>query len=398
MALLVALALAAPLGAQSDSKARTDPSNCPYCEGDPEVAAAAGLVGHGPFEFAAEGQTSETVGDYLIADTYWIESEHFEIGLALAPYKVPQKEKNKIRAELTELAEVLPNVDPKAKVLDEWLRVHLFAQRCEKVFERFLEIVQKTRDDFPTAGQRWVIGQPYMGEGPYVGQSGKFEVLLLTSEGESVAFLKDQFGLPIKRTQRWNVVERDSLSVTIHLDQGSLKRDTALHGHLAFNLAINLLDGYRHYSYDTPVWLLEGLAHFMEREITIRYNTFDSTEGALAEETRKSKWMPEVRKLVKSNEAPRLAELVSLQSYASFTLETHFTVWSMTDFLIREHPQGYACIQDKIHGRKNAEGYADASNLRDVHRQAFQECLGMSYAMFDQAWRDWVLTQGERKD
>ncbi|MEM7310893.1 MAG: hypothetical protein AAF682_29760 [Planctomycetota bacterium] len=399
LAVLALLALVAPLAAQ-DKKARNDPTSCPYCGNDPGVMMRAGLVGHGPFEFGAPDNDTASVGGFLIADVYWLESEHFEIGLALAPYKVPQKEKNKIRAELTELAEVLPNVDPKAKVLDEWLRLHLFAQRSEKVWDRFLEIMQKDEDFFPAEGSRWVLGTPYAGEGPYVGQRGKYEVLLLTSEAEHVAFLKEQFGLSIRRTQRWNVTDpaRDTITVTIHLDQGSLKKDTALHGHLAFNLAHNLLDGYKHYSYDTPLWIHEGLAHFMEREVTTRYNTFDSTEGALAEETRKSKWIPEVKKLLSAGDAPRLAELMGLQSYAAFELRHHFATWSMIDFLIQAHPDGFACLNDKLHGRKTPEGYADSANLRDAHRQAFKECLGMSYAQFDQAWKEWVGAQVGRKD
>ncbi len=387
--------LAAPFDAQR--KRRSDPENCPYCHNDPEVMAKAGIVSHGGFEFGAVPHDTKSTQAFLAtSDVFWIESEHFEIGFALGKYKVGQKEKNKIREELYELAEVLPDVDPKTKVLDEFLRAHMFAQRCEKVWDRFLEIVQHEEEDFPQPGERWILGTPYMGEGPYVGQKGKFEVLLLETEAEHVAYLRDQFGLSIKRTQRWNVIDRDTITLTIHLRQGQLKTDTALHGHVAFNLAHNLLDGYKHYSYDTPLWYHEGLAHLLEREVSIRYNTFDSTEGAIAEETRKQKWMPEVRKML--NNAPRMAELINLKSYAAFELETHFATWSMVDFLVREHPAGFACLLGRVHGRKKEDGMPDSSNLRDAHREAFKECLGMSYSQFDTAWKEWVGTQGERKD
>lgn len=377
----------------------TDPESCPYCKGDPELMARAGIVSHGGFEFASAGEDTASCDAFLAtSDVYWIESAHFEIGFALGSYPVKQKEKKKVRAELQQLAEVLPNVDPRAKVLDPWLRVHLFAQRCEGVWDRFLELMQVEESDFPDGSEPWMLGTPYFGEGPYVGQKGKYEVLLVETEAEHVAFLRDQYGLSIKKTQRWNVGDRDTITVNIHLRQGDLRVDTALHGHLAFNLAHNLLDGFKHYSYDTPLWIHEGLAHFIEREVSIEYNSFDSTEGAIAEETRKKKWMPEVRKLIQRDEVPRMSELVGLQSYASFELPHHYTTWSMVDYLVREHPEGFARFNGLLHGRKTEEGMADGSNLRDAHRTLFRECFGMGYSQFDQAWRDWVLAQTDRKD
>jgi len=392
----VLLACALPARAQ-DKPARNDPSNCPYCHNDPALLEKAGLVSHGPFEFGKKGDT-KSVDAFLVADVYWLESKHLEIGLGIGPYRVTQREKEKLRGELARLAQFLPDVDPKTKLLDEWLRVHLFAQRGEDAYARFLELVQKTEADFPQLGQKWLIGTPFRGMGPYFGQAGKYEVLMLETEAESVAYMNEEFGLKITRTQRWNVIERDALNVTIHLQQGSLKEDDALQGHVIFNLAHNFFDGYRHYSYDTPLWLHEGLAHFMEREVVPEYNTFDATEGALAEESREQRWVPEARKLAQSGDAPRMAELINLQSYASFTLDHHFTTWSMVDFLVREHPEGFACLLAALKGRVKADGTPDGGGLKDVHRDAFSTCLGMTYAEFDQAWAAWIMTQTERKD
>jgi hypothetical protein len=392
------LACAAPAAAAQEKPARNDPSQCPYCRNDPAVLAGAGLVSHGPFEFGKTPNDSRTVDDQLVSDIYWIETPHLEIGLGLGPYRVTQKEKEEFRAELTELQRVLPEVDPKTKVIDEWLRLHLYAARCEAAYRRFLELVQKTEADFPKPGEQWLLGTPFRGTGPYLGMAGKYEVLLLATEAEHVAFLNEQFGLTIPRTQRWHVVDRETVDVTIHLEQGSLKIDKALHGHLVFSLAHNFFDGFRHYSYDTPVWLHEGLAHCMEREISPRYNTFDAAEGAPAAETRKEAWIPEARKLAQSGTAPRMAELINLQSYAALTLDIHFTTWSMVDYLIREQPDGLACLLSALKGRVTKEGMPDGGNLRDAHRDAFQTCLGMSYAEFDQAWAAWIGTQVERKD
>lgn len=215
-------------------------------------------------------------------------------------------------------------------------------------------------------------------------------MLLLPSEAAGTQFLREQFGLLTKLSQRWNVTNRDSLVLVVHTGQGDLKEDGAMHGHVAFNLAINLLDGYKHYSYDTPIWIREGLGHFIEREINPKFNTFDSSEGAVAAMTRKEKWEPEVRKMIAAGTQLRMAELMTLKDYAGLTLNHHYTTWSMTDFLVRAKPDAYAAFNARLHGITNKAHIGDGSNMSDVHRTAFQECLGMSYTEFDAAWAKWV--------
>jgi hypothetical protein len=369
---------------------KNDPATCPYCKGDPEVMGKAGLVSHGGFEFGIN-DTNQVDALLAVCDIRWVESTHFQIGVALGPYKIKEEEKKAIRAELERLARVLPNVETKPKVLDPWIRVHLYAQRCEEVYARFSELMQVKDTDFPPEGSNpWNGRGKYMGEGPYVGQKGKYEVLLLPSEASGMQYLREQFGLTTRLTQRWNLPGRDTLSLTVHTGQGGLKEDPAMHGHVAFNLAINLLDGLKHYSYDTPIWIREGLAHLIEREINPKYNTFDSSEGAVAEMTKKEKWEPEVKKLIAANQHISLAQLMTLKDYAGLTLKHHYTTWSMTDFLVKTNPNGYACLNDRLHGRTNKANLADGSNMLDAHREAFQECLGMNYSQFEAAWIKWV--------
>jgi hypothetical protein len=368
---------------------RNDPANCEWCLNDPALLEAAEIVSHGPFAFG-NGDTSSC--DQLLAtsDIRWIESKHFRIGFALGQHKVRQEEKKKIRAELGKLALALPEVNSKTKILDPWLRAHLYAQRCEEVWTRFLELMQVSETDFPATPGNWTRQGKYWGEGPYVGQREKFEMLILPSEASHVMFLKNQFGLLIRETQRWNMIDRDALTVIMHTGAGGLRDDGALHGHVAFNLTINLLDGYQHYSYETPIWIREGLAHYVEREISPEFNTFDSSEGAVADKTSKSKWEPEVKKLLATGKAPRMAELINLKGYAELELPHHFATWGIIDYLVRSNPAGFACLNDELHGRMNSEGFADGSNLEDVHREAFKTCLGMNYAQFDKAWAEWV--------
>ncbi len=386
LALLALFALST--GPEADRRAGGPPI-CPWCQDDPALMKAAGVVSHGGFEFG-NGDTRSVQALLPTADIHWIATEHFEIGFAIGPHKVGQEEKEKIRAELGRLALALPAVKPKTKVLDPWLRSHLYAQRCEDIWKRFLELLQLEESDFPAVSGVRKAGERYMGEGPYLGQKGKYELLILPSEESLATFLKEQFGLLIRQTQRWNVIDRDTMIVVMHIGDGSLREDAALHGHVGFNLTINMLDGFKHYNYDTPIWLREGLGHFVEREINPEFNTFDSTEGAVADTSSKERWEPEVRQLIARGEIPRMAELAALKSYADLKLRHHFATWSMVDYLVRTNPAGFACLNDRLHGRLTADGQPDASNLGDALRAAFSECLGLSYSDFDRAWAEWV--------
>jgi len=394
--LVLALAWAgsalAPAGAQRSRGPRNAPENCPWCHGDPALMAAAGIVSHGGFEFGAK-DTAWADQFFGGKDLYWIESEHFQIGLCLTAHKVDPDEAKKIRAELAELATVLPDVDPKVRVLEPFMRTHLYAIRAERTYQRFLELMQVQASDFPDGRSVWLLGTPYFGEGPYVGQKGKFELLVLPTAQDQVAFLKEQFGLSIKRTQRWNVIDRSSLIVVTNLAENELNTDQRLHGHVVFNLAINLLDGFKHYAYDTPFWLCEGLGHFMEREVDPRFNTFDSSEGSVGVRVNKANWDAEVKQLIQSGKAPRLAEMVALKTYAEFELRHHYACWSMIKFMVATNPQGFGCLNGKLHGRKRPDGMPDTEDIPGVHRAAVSECFGMTYPQFDEAWRAWALLQ-----
>jgi hypothetical protein len=285
---------------------------------------------------------------------------------------------------------VLQDIDPKQKLLDPWLRVHMYAQRCEENYARFLTIMQVKDSDFPDGTKPWDGRGKYMGEGPYLGEKGKLEVLLLPSEAAATTFMREQFGVTTRKSQRWNITSRDTLSFVAHVGEGKLKDDPAMRGHVAFNLAINMLDAYKHYSYDTPIWLREGLAHFMEREINPKFNSFDSSEGGVANMTTKEKWEPEVKKMIAANQQVSIAQMMTLKDYAGLTLNHHFTVWSMTDYMIRAKPSEYAALNDKLHGRMNKQNLADNTDMVGFHRTAFQEAFGMNYVEFEAAWKAWV--------
>lgn len=381
-------ALSVPAQANDDPRPN-DPTLCPWCEGDPELMAQSGVLSHGGFAFGLSD--TKGVDEYLAtSDIKWVETPNFQLGYALAPYKVRMEERHKLRGELTELSEVFPDIKPKAKTLDPWLMAHLYARRVEAQLERFLEIAQVEMKDFPDGKTGWDMTSPYMGEGPHLGMKDKFEILILPSEPACRDYLGKQFGIRHPLTQRWHLPAEQTLSITTHTQQAQLRVDAALHGHIAFNLTHNFLNGYKHYSYETPVWLHEGLAHVMERELDPAYNSFDSSEGAVATKTRKERWGPEVLSLIASDKAPRLSQLISLKTYGELNLPTHYVTWSMVDYLLREHPDDLAALIGGLKGLKREDGWPDGGRVKDRQRELFRELFGGSYADFDRAWREWA--------
>jgi hypothetical protein len=378
-------------GLRQDPPARNAPESDPYTRNDPALLAAAGLVSLGGFEFATT-DTAEIDRRLPLADIRWIETAHFEIGFALGPEKPRREDKKKLERELAALRLVLPDVPEKPRSLDPWLRAHLFARRAEAVYARVEEILRVSAADFPAVPGPYDNTKKFMGVGPHLGQGGKYEVLLLPSEGLGNQFLRHYFGLQVFQSQRWNVVDRNTLIAVLVADGGTLDTDAGMHGHLAFNLAINLLDGYKFYAYDLPIWMREGLGHLLEREISPDYNTFDADEGSEGVRTNSSDWLGEVRSLLRKGEAPTLSSLVRMRSYAELDLPRHFACWSMVQYLVEVHGPGFACLLDRLKGLLDERGVPDGSDLLDHHRDGFRDCLGLSYAEFDAAWAQWVGT------
>lgn len=402
---LVAAALVAPPEAAAQtklldrSKPAHDPANDPYTRGgDPALVAAAGYVAWAqPFEFGGEGWDTARVSSELDAPIIWLQTAHLELGFQLPSIKVDPDDRDKIRAELELLQTKLPDVEPKTRVLDSWLRAHLMAQRLEAHYAKFQAFLGVTDDVFPDGHTLWNTQGKYWGQGPYLGEKGKYEVIVIPSLGQYRAYLNANYGLTTKKPQRWNIIPRDTLQYAVHLDEGKLKLDAALHNNLIFNLTINYVDGFKHYSYEPPVWLREGLGHWFERDNDMRFNTFDSSEGGQADMFNKVDWEPEVVKLIAKGDAPSMAQLVNLRNYAEMAKEHHLATFSIVDFLMRAHPTFLPQLVDRVKGLYNAEFRDDGSQMPDKQRDAFKDLLGWSYAGLDTAWKEFVAANYRTK-
>jgi hypothetical protein len=379
---LAAVALAAaPAAAQ---KGGAMAPVCPYCKDDPKIQEKAGLGGHGAMPFGKT--TADDVRRFLsYAGPIFLESQHFRIGMTLEGFQVPEKDFKRMEAELTELKKKLPLVNIKTRFIDPWLRIHLYAQRSEERYQRFLGLLQMKDSDF----YKRAYGQPYRGEGTYFGMKDKYEIVMLRDLRQFKDLLRDQTGSTTSQTKRDHFVDRGVLSVFIPLTD-EVREDYNMWASVAHNLGHNFVLGYRYYSYEPPKWFEEGFAHFFEKEVSEDFNSFDSEEAAIGQMYTGKDWREGTLGFLARGKAPSTADLIHKKGLSDLGKEDHVIVWSKVEFMIKQYPTKFRGWMDTIHGRLGANDLPDGSNLPALQREFIKNELGLSLPEFDKEWEKWV--------
>lgn len=380
----------------------------PYTKNDPELLKKLGYVSYGPFEFGQRGRdqtTSEQIDKALHpSEILWVETAHFRIGLDLDPFAVPFESETgqKLRSELTRLNKVLRKVNPKTRTLDPWLRLHLIAMRMEDLYREFLELVGVDEAEFPREVSDVIIGQGrYLGYGPYLGMQNKYLILVTEKSGPYKSYMESFIGKSGFVGQRWHFIETGSLfyGVAIDLEEEDLRDDTNLHANLVFNVAHNLIDGFRHYSYDLPVWITEGLGHWFERRVTPHYATFSMNESALADKRPLSRWEDETRKLIAAGKGAPFSEMYTWRDYSQIKFRDHVLMWSRWDFLMSLGREKFAEFMFQVKGRIDPNTWAtDQTDLVGATREALRTTYNLTPLTLDEKWKEWVAQNYVSKD
>jgi hypothetical protein len=374
----------------------------PYTKNKPELMQKAGYVSFGPFPFGMIADKVVTSADIDASLEYlqilWIETPHFRIGLDLPAWTIPMdaETRKKIRTELEVLAEFLPGINPKTRKLEPWLRAHLTAWRLEKLYRETQELFGVKDEDFPE-DQSKVIVLPdtrYMGYGPYLGMQDKFLVLVFEKEGPFQQYMKNFLGRDSKKPQRWHFTVGHSILYTCATESNDypLKHDTALHCALAFNVSQNLLDGFRHYSYDMPVWIREGFGHWNNRRVDTHWPNFDQTEGGAIDMRKDDRWDLIARGLVTTGSkfAP-FAEVMTWRDFGDIAFNDHVAIWSRMDWMMSQGPEKWQKFLFAVKGRDNPKDWsADQTELVGATREAIQDASGVTPLNIDERWGTWV--------
>lgn len=413
-ALLALAALAAPAAAQSGGKKEP----CWVCGEDPEIMAAAGIVNHGPFPFF--NSDSEEIQQHLgIRTILWLETAHFRISCDLKDWKIPVEEKKEYRAELEELALKFPAIDPKKiGTLDRQLRIHLFAERMEKMYADMLNLVGFTDEPFQALPSEEEFQTAWKGEwqkdlenafnaaparppewpvwvdlGRFFGMPMKFEIMMFHYKADMERFKRDYIGLQNSQPQRWHCTVKVDVGQPksramwfgFSTEAEEMKHDQHVHNALLHNVGINMVDAYQLYLLESPYWLRTGIGHWLTQRNSTDYNFYDLDEGAAEMDADERKWAAAVRKLVVAGEAPTFLELAKLQSYGEMGLNAHLVSWSHVCFLMEKDPAAFSKFL--LVTKSNPQHTA---NL-DAQRETLQACYGWTFPQAEEAWQAWVL-------
>lgn len=371
------LLAAALLSAAAPAQARND-EGCPWC--GREAAAD-----HGPMPLLASDSAAFAAADPG-SDWRFLETEHFRIASALGPSRLGAGDLERLGPDLERLRQRFPELPKRPRRLDPWLRLHWYGMRLEDFYRRFQDLLAVTDADFP---ERRGDG-PFMGDGRYLGEREKFEVILHEDRGSHFLVTEAATGVRVTDSMRWHSRAPHKMVLSVPAVDSDLRRDRWLLPHLVHNLSHNLLAAYKHFSYDPPVWIDEGLAHAMEREIEPESWTREGEEGTYRERGRSRPWAEEARRLARRPDRPTLAALMRRHTIGELSPDEHVLCWSLARFLIEEQPAGLAAFLGGVKGQLDERGYPSGKDLPGLQRRLMREIWDWSPNDLDAAWQAWV--------
>jgi hypothetical protein len=368
--------------------------------GDPYVGdgvtelGRAGIVGHGPAFIGRFFGTSE-VDEVLDPDhrLLWLETEHFVIGSRLPAYPLSDgdsTQREKLRQELSQLRERLPRIERDVRLLDPWLRQHLFAQRCESVYRDFLEVLALRDDAFPTKGTVPVGATDFRGIGPYLGMRGKLVVLLFATREDLSRVSMQIFGESWVTPTARDLGHGLGFMVAAAADESiGLHDDTELHVRVVDALVRSACQGLCAALFDVPAWARVGLALEFVRAVDPDHPGFDRRSGRILAERASVDWSEHALGLARRRSGRPLAELILVRDEAEFGFNDQVALWSRVAWLRSTRREQFArFLVDLKQPLWPGPGTPDFERILEHQATTLHRCFHVeSVDDLDEQWR-----------
>lgn len=400
---LAALFLALlPLPALAQGEIKPFPKVDPYTKGDPEKIERAGYASFGPFRFGDDHTTAQAETTLGGIPLIWVETPHFKLGSGLPEYTLTgdSREKDRIQGELERLAKKLPDVRPKARKLDPWLRMHLFALRLEDLYATFLDEFGIQESEFPTAPPTTAErGKPYMGTGRFLGMPSKYTVLLLDKKSALGRYSSVYLGRTFETQSCAHFPAAGSLLyvTAAELLDGEYKNDTALTCDVVSGVSQNLVLGFRGFTVPLPFAVTEGIAHWFSRQVDPRYHFFSGQDRTKIRFKDEWNWAPSVHARVEHGVFPPLADVLKWTSGDALEWADHLFMWSHVDYLLAREDQAGGALLRRLKEPAAMSNPPAPEELVARAAQAYQDAVGTDLAGFDRLWTTWVLKTYPKK-
>ena len=395
--LLILVSACVSLSAQKkdDDEIKKLKKGDPYTKKDPAAMKALGVKGYGPFPWADHHTTADI--DKVLGEgrTLWMETEHFRLGFNLktSPWPEVSAERKACVAECKALNKKWRKFPSKPKKLGPWIRVHLYAQRCERAYAEFSKLVGVTDKTF-TKGSKTV------GKGPYLGLPDKFLLMMFQKKSDMARYMS-RFcdGTQADDSMRYFHKETGQLVLCIS-QEGMEGFDAAgLHGHMTYALWQNMLNGYRGYFYPLPMWFSTGLAHYYSRKVETQFVNARIKDTESVDPDTQNKWAMKVFKRSKHEGATiPFAKLSVLDDWDDFGFHAHMQSWSRIDYLMSLDEQKVGLMLDKLKSVPNNGNWdLQGKQLQKMLPKLLFNVFDMDGETFDANWRKWVLKNYKKR-
>jgi len=388
VALVFALGALRALPAQKsqDDEVQKLTKQAPITENDPEVMKALGVEAYAPFAWADGLSTSDV--DKVLGEgrILWIETAHFRIGsnLVTSPWPKSSNERKQCRAECERLNDRCREFPKRPKKLTPWVRLHLYAQRCEQAYAEFQQLVGVTDAD-----------EPFLGSG------GKFLLLCFQKKSDMARYMQRFCDLQVDDSMRAVHKKTDQMLMCMSAEGLDGFDAQGLHAHVLHGVWYNLVNGFRGYRYPLPQWLGEGLAHYYARRVESQFVNVPLKDSDSVSRDDMHKWSSKVSRRAQHEGAFFPFEaMAAWDDQFQLGYHEHTQSWSRVDFLMHLDPQKVGEVIHKAKGlRANGDWAGQGRQALEVTKNAVYALFEFDGPGFDAAWRDWVLkVYPKRKD